>query len=293
MRIMPGKTISSLTSSIICASLFGALAFAQTSHNAASAHAVPPHATAAHTSTAGGGCITIPNVLKVPAVPPGSPCPKALFTVAVTPPATVTYASPLEPGIAKAFGLEPTSFTLGYIDTRIGTGELAQPNKYYTVKYTGYLPDGTVFDATSKHPEMPSGISFQVGGHHVIPGWDTGFAGMHVGGKRRLFIPYQLAYGAQGKPPVIPPQTDLIFDMELVSQSDTDPTPKPMNIQGGIQGGTGNDPRVVRAVPPPASSAPATAPADRLLPSGAAAPATAPAAPANTPPPTPPATENK
>jgi peptidylprolyl isomerase len=255
----------------------------------AATHAGAATADASHIP---GGCITLPADIspKIPAVPSGSPCPKALFTVTVAPPATVTYVSPLEPDIAKILGLEPNSFTLGYIDTRIGTGAPAAPQKYYTVKYTGYLPDGTVFDSSYKHDETADGLSFQVGAHRVIPGWDNGFAGMHVGGKRRLFIPYPLAYGAQGQPPTIPAHTDLIFDMELVSQSDEAPAPKTPSagqIQpGSVQGGVGNAPRVVRAVP---ENAPATPPADRLLPPAA----TAPAAPATAQPATPPATESK
>ena len=59
--------------------------------------------------------------------------------------------------------------------------------------------------------------------HRVITGWDQGFAGMKVGGKRRLFIPYQLAYGDAGHPPTIPAKSDLIFDIELVSASATPP----------------------------------------------------------------------
>jgi peptidylprolyl isomerase len=59
--------------------------------------------------------------------------------------------------------------------------------------------------------------------HQVVAGWDTGFAGMRVGGKRRLFIPYQLAYGESGRPPVIPAKSDLIFDIELVAASATPP----------------------------------------------------------------------
>ena len=57
----------------------------------------------------------------------------------------------------------------------------------------------------------------------MIAGWDLGFDGMKVGGQRRLFIPYQLAYGEAGRPPVIPPKAELIFDVELMAVADTLP----------------------------------------------------------------------
>ncbi len=57
----------------------------------------------------------------------------------------------------------------------------------------------------------------------MIAGWDLGFEGMRVGGKRRLFIPYQLGYGEAGRPPVIPPKAELIFDVELMAVADTLP----------------------------------------------------------------------
>ena len=73
---------------------------------------------------------------------------------------------------------------------------------------------------------MPNGqprtpISFPQGARRVISGWDSGFEGMRVGGKRRLLIPYQLAYGELGRPPVIPPKSQLIFDVELMAVTDT------------------------------------------------------------------------
>ena len=64
-------------------------------------------------------------------------------------------------------------------------------------------------------------ISFPQGARRVIAGWDLGFEGMKVGGQRRLFIPYQLAYGEAGRPPVIPPKAELIFDVELMAVADT------------------------------------------------------------------------
>ena len=61
----------------------------------------------------------------------------------------------------------------------------------------------------------------------MIAGWDLGFEGMRVGGRRRLFIPYQLAYGEAGRPPLIPPKSELIFDVELMAVADTLPRAEP------------------------------------------------------------------
>ena len=129
------------------------------------------------------------------------------------------------PNVPKVEGTPKNLYALRYIDTEIGTGELAKTQQYYTVHYTGWLTDGTKFDSSHDHPGGEP-IVFPYGARQVIPGWDTGFEGMHVGGKRRLYIPYQLAYGEAGRPPVIPAKADLIFDVELVAQSDTPPRPK-------------------------------------------------------------------
>jgi peptidylprolyl isomerase len=132
---------------------------------------------------------------------------------------------PLPPGIPSAIGKVESAFALRYIDIKPGDGAEAQPGQFYTVHYTGWLAsDGTKFDSSLDRNEP---ITFQQGVHGVIPGWDYGFAGMHAGGKRRLFIPYQLAYGERGRPPVIPPKSDLIFDIELIAASDTEPPPPP------------------------------------------------------------------
>ena len=141
--------------------------------------------------------------------------------------ATATAANPADnpPNVPKVAGTPKPLYALRYVDTVIGTGELAVPRKWYSVRYTGWLTDGTKFDSSDDHPGKQP-IAFPYGAHRVIPGWDTGFEGMHVGGKRRLYIPYQLAYGEAGRTG-IPPKAALIFDLELVSLSDDDPSAAP------------------------------------------------------------------
>jgi len=142
------------------------------------------------------------------------------------PAAAAASPSPkLPPGVPPAAGKLETAFALRYIDAKVGEGDPVEPGQFITVNYTGWLAsDGTKFDSSYDH-NAP--FTFPQGMHRVIPGWDQGFAGMRVGGKRRLFIPYQLAYGDNGHPPAIPPKSDLIFDIELVSASATPPPPAP------------------------------------------------------------------
>jgi peptidylprolyl isomerase len=146
-----------------------------------------------------------------------------------------TAAATATPNIPKVVGIPRILYAIKYIDTKVGTGPLAESSvvgtsmadskiKWYTVKYTGWLTNGTKFDSSYDHPGGEP-LPFPQGVHRVIPGWDSGFQGMHVGGKRRLFIPYQLAYGDAGRPPHIPAKADLIFDIELVSISDNPPAP--------------------------------------------------------------------
>lgn len=127
------------------------------------------------------------------------------------------------PGTPAVTGPVGTVYALRYVDTKLGDGALAVPGKFYSVHYTGWLADGTKFDSSLDRGQS---IEFQQGQHRVIAGWDSGFDGMHVGGKRRLYIPYQLAYGELGRPP-IPPRAVLVFDLELVAQSDTPAPPAP------------------------------------------------------------------
>jgi peptidylprolyl isomerase len=228
------------------------------------------------------GCVKLPTLSpKIPALPAGLSCAKPLYTITTNPPAKLSDISPMEdPGLRDAVGIPlPVSITLSYIDTKVGSGALLVPRKWYTIQYTGYLVDGTKFDSSFDHPDHAP-LSFQQGPQgpqgqrQVVPGMDTGLDGMKVGGKRRLFIPWQLAYGPSAHAN-IPPKSMLIFDIELVAQSDKDPSPKPPAPPAAAP----KPPAAPAPVTPAPAAAPATAPAAAPTPAAAPAPATAPAAP--------------
>jgi len=145
---------------------------------------------------------------------------------AVTPPAPAAPQAQPAPAAkedpveaARTLGTETqnpvvkTASGLEYIDVTTGTGAEAKAGQMVSVHYTGWLVNGTKFDS-SKDRGQP--FQFALGGGMVIKGWDEGVAGMKVGGVRKLIIPFELGYGAQGRPPVIPPSATLIFEVDLL-----------------------------------------------------------------------------
>ena len=187
---------------------------------------------------------------------------------AAKPTAAAAATDKLPAGVPPVPGVRKIAFSLRYQDIKIGTGPDAVSNKMYKVNYIGWLgnngreDDGKKFDSSADHPAPvtdkdgkpvmdadgkpkmgpPQPIAFPQGFGRVIPGWDQGFNGMKIGGKRRLFIPWQLAYGAAGRVgpdpahPVIPPKADLIFDVELVDIAEM-PMPPNHPGMGGMPGG--------------------------------------------------------
>ncbi len=106
-----------------------------------------------------------------------------------------------------------TTSGLQYEDLAEGTGGAAAAGDSVEVHYTGWLTDGSKFD--SSHDRRRP-FAFKLGAGQVIKGWDEGVAGMKVGGKRKLRIPPGLGYGSRGAGGVIPPNAELIFEVELL-----------------------------------------------------------------------------
>ena len=117
------------------------------------------------------------------------------------------------PGVSTTMEKQVTASGLGYIDLATGTGSSPKSGDRVTVHYSGYLLDGQKFDSSVDRGQP---FTFVIGVGQVIRGWDEGVMSMKVGGKRKLLIPPQLGYGSRGAGSTIPPNAELVFDVELL-----------------------------------------------------------------------------
>jgi len=130
-----------------------------------------------------------------------------------TPRPPSTYIVPTAPSATTEAALTTTPSGLKYADLTVGTGAEAKTGMTVSVHYTGWLTNGTKFDSSKDRNEP---FEFGLGQGQVIRGWDEGVAGMKIGGKRKLVIPPELGYGPQGAGDAIPPDSTLVFEVELL-----------------------------------------------------------------------------
>jgi FKBP-type peptidyl-prolyl cis-trans isomerase len=143
------------------------------------------------------------------APPPRTAESAAEFTPSTAAPEPVaqTYADTLGVDLSQ---MELQSSGLYRRDLEIGDGQFVTPGDRVSVHYAGWLPDGTQFDKSAEP------FDFEVGSPRLISGWNEGVIGMREGGRRLLVMPPNLGYGAEGSPPVIPPNATLVFEMRLL-----------------------------------------------------------------------------
>ena len=129
-------------------------------------------------------------------------------------------AAPADPAVQAApVAPEPPPPQVKIVDLKVGTGPEAVTGQTVRVHYTGWLYKELAPRQRARQFDSSAGrepLEFQLGAGRVIKGWDQGVVGMKVGGKRTLIIPSVLAYGKRGAGGVIPPDADLVFDVELV-----------------------------------------------------------------------------
>jgi len=125
---------------------------------------------------------------------------------------SATAAKPAAPVIPIQWTTTPSG--LKYRDVLVGKGPVPKQGDDILVNYTGKFTNGKIFDSSVGPGRGP--FELHLGRGEVIKGWDEGIATMHVGGKRKLIIPPDLAYGQQGYPGAVPPNATLLFDVELL-----------------------------------------------------------------------------
>jgi peptidylprolyl isomerase len=126
---------------------------------------------------------------------------------------TVGTAGDKEKVVEKEVVVGGNKYILKYVDLVEGKGKEVKKGDTISVHYTGWLKDGKKFDSSRDRNEP---FDVQIGVGQVIKGWDEGVPGMKEGGKRKLIIPSDLAYGAQGAGKVIPPNAELTFEVEVL-----------------------------------------------------------------------------